>query len=158
MTREQFISYVEASQEAFRRFLLALCCGNHALADDIAQESYIKAYLASDRLTEPEKFNSWLRQIGYNTFINQARALKASTDLDAAADIPASEITDGAFQYEALYAALRRMPDKERTAVILFYIDDYPIKKIADIVGASQSAVKQHLSRGRAHLRGLLTK
>lgn len=158
MTREQFISYVEASQEAFRRFLLALCCGDRAMADDIAQESYIKAYLACDRLAEPEKFNAWLRHIGFNTFVNEARARKISDSLDAAAEIPSHECADGAFQYEALYSALRRMPDKERTAVILFYIDDYPVKKIAEIVGASQSAVKQHLSRGRAHLRGLLAK
>ena len=49
MTREQFISHVESTQKAFRRFLVALCCGDTALADDIAQESYIKAYLPAIR-------------------------------------------------------------------------------------------------------------
>ena len=48
MTREQFTAHVEATQKAFRRFLVALCCGDSALADDIAQESYIKAYLSCD--------------------------------------------------------------------------------------------------------------
>lgn len=157
MTREQFISHVEASQGAFRRFLLAVCCGDAALADDIAQESYIKAYLASDTLADPEKFGSWMRRIGFTTFVNHSRASKAYADCDEAADIPAPECADGAFHYEALYAALRRMPEKERTAVILYYIDDYPVKTIAAIVGASQSAVKQQLSRGRTRLRDLLT-
>ena len=46
MTREQFISCVEATQKAFGRFLVALYCGDTALADDVAQESYIKAYLS----------------------------------------------------------------------------------------------------------------
>lgn len=157
MTREQFISNVEGSQGAFRRFLLALCCGDAALADDIAQESYIKAYLACDGLDDTEKFNSWLRRIGFTTFLNHARSKRVYADCEEAADVPAPERADGAFEYEALYAALRRMPDKERTAVLLFYMDGYPIKKIAEIVGSSQAAVKQHLSRGRIRLRGLLT-
>lgn len=157
MTREQFITYVEASQGAFRRFLLALCCGDAQLADDIAQEAYIKAYLACEKLEDINKFNAWLRHIAFNTFINHARSRKAGVDLDHASDIAAAESADGAFRYEALYAALGRMADKERTAIVLFYIEDYPVKKIAEIVGATQDAVKKHLSRGRAHLRGLLT-
>lgn len=36
MTREQFVKHIEGTQEAFRRFLVALCCGDAALADDIA--------------------------------------------------------------------------------------------------------------------------
>ena len=60
MTREQFISHVESTQKAFRRFLVALCCGDTALADDIAQESYIKAYLSCDSFSNLEKFNAWI--------------------------------------------------------------------------------------------------
>ena len=60
MTREQFIYHVEATQKAFRRFLVALCCGDTALADDVAQESYIKAYLSCDSFSNLEKLNDLL--------------------------------------------------------------------------------------------------
>lgn len=84
MTREQFISHVEATRKAFRRFLAALCCGNTALADDIAQESYIKAYLSCDSFDNPEKFRAWLFKIGYNTFINHRRSEHPTVGYDDA--------------------------------------------------------------------------
>lgn len=156
MTREQFIAHVESSQRAFRRFLVALCCGDTALADDIAQESLIKAYLSSDGFNSPDKFNAWIYRIGYNTFLNHKRAARPTTDYAEARDIASDTETDGAYRYQELYAALNSLPAKERTSILLFYIEDYSVKEIAGIVGASQDAVKQHLSRGRSHLRGLL--
>ena len=156
MTREQFISHVEGTQNAFRRFLVALCCGDSALADDVAQESYIKAYLSCDNFNNPEKFNAWIFRIGYTTFINHKRSEKVFADYEEASNIHTSDNTDSQFQYQDLYAALTQIPGKERTSVLLFYMEGYSIKEISEIVGASQDAVKQHLSRGRKHLRKIL--
>ena len=47
MNREEFIAHIRGEQEQLRRFLLALCLGNRDEADDIAQESLVKAYLSS---------------------------------------------------------------------------------------------------------------
>ena len=156
MTREQFISQVEGTQKAFRRFLVALCCGDSALADDVAQESYIKAYLSCDSIKDPDKFKAWIFRIGYTTFLNHKRSEKIFSDYDEAMNIPASETTDASFRYQGLYSALNSLPGKERTSVLLFYMEGYSIKEIAEIVETSQDAVKQHLSRGRNHLRALL--
>ncbi len=156
MTREQFISNVEGTQKAFRRFLVALCCGDHALADDIAQESYIKAYLSCDSIKSPEKFKSWIFRIGYTTFINHKRSEKLFSDYDDAGEIPADNSSDSTFRYQALYAALNKLPGKERTSVLLYYMEGYSIREIAEIEDSSQDAIKQHLSRGRHHLRTLL--
>lgn len=157
MTREQFITHVKATEKAFRRFLVALCCGDSALADDVAQEAYIKAYLSCDSFREPEKFNAWIFRIGYTTFLNHKRSEKTFADFGEAKAIISPEATDSGFRYQELYAALNRLPDKERTSVLLFYMQGYSIKEIAEIEGVSQDAVKQHLSRGRNHLRGLLS-
>lgn len=157
MTREQFISHVEATQKAFRRFLVALCCGDTALADDVAQESYIKAYLSCDSFSNLEKFNAWILKIGYHTFINHKRGERLTASIEDANDISAHEIADSSFAYQDLYMALNKIPAKERTSVLLFYMQGYSIKEIAEIQGASQDAVRQHLSRGRTHLRGLLS-
>lgn len=158
MTREQFISYVEATQNAFRRFLVALCCGDNMLADDIAQESYIKAYLSCDSFSNIKKFHSWIFKIGYNTFINHKRGIRMTVGLEVAKEVTSAGSADHAFDYQDLYSALNNINVKERTSVLLFYMEGYSIKEIAEIQETTQEAVKQHLSRGRVHLRCLLSK
>lgn len=62
MTRERFIEQVRQQQEPLRRFLLALCAGNGALADDIAQDALVRAYVASGsscRTTDSTCFPAW---------------------------------------------------------------------------------------------------
>ncbi len=156
MDRAQFISSVEAVQQPLRRFLTALCCGDRQLADDIAQESLIKAYLSSDGLNDPDRFKAWLYRIAYNTFVNSKRGSVLTVGYSAAANIVSVETSDSAFRYEALYKALGQLPDKERTSVLLFYLEGYSVKEIAAISAASEHAVKQQLSRGRQRLRELL--
>ncbi len=119
MTRGQFTAHVEAGQRAFRRFLTALCCGDSQLADDVAQEAYIKAYLAADSLSDESKFNAWLYRIGYNTFINHRRSARPFDSIDTAGNISADVAADGSFRYQELYAALDKLPPKERTSVLL---------------------------------------
>lgn len=157
MTREQFISQVEATEKAFRRFLVALCCGDAALADDIAQEAYIKAYLSCDSLSNLDKFNAWIFKIGYNTLIDHRRGERLTEGYENARQMATQDRADSSFAYQALYDALNKIPLKERTSILLFYMQDYSVKEIAEIQDTTQDAVKQHLSRGRKHLRGLLS-
>lgn len=156
MTREQFITQVEATQKAFRRFLVALCCGNTALADDVAQESYIKAYLSCDSISNPDKFNAWIFKIGYHTFINHKRGERLTVDIEDTKDLSAPDTADSSFAYQDLYQTLNKIPTKERTSILLFYMQGYSVKEIAEIQGISSDSVKQHLSRGRHHLRNML--
>ena len=60
MTREQFTEMVRREQEPLRRFLLALCCGDREEADDIAQETLVKAYLSLSDYEERGKGRAWL--------------------------------------------------------------------------------------------------
>lgn len=156
MTREEFITHVEGAQRALRRFLTALCCGDSQLADDLAQETLIKAYLSSDSFVKRDKFNSWIFTIAHNTFINSRRSLRQTEDYDEARQVASHDAADDAFRYQSLYAALTRLAAHERTAILLYYLENYSINEIADIVGVSVDAVRQQLSRGRKHLRSLL--
>lgn len=157
MTRDEFIRNTESCQKAFRRFLTALCCGDSDEADDIAQESLVKAYLSCDGLKEPAKFKAWLYRIGFNTFFSHRRAVRPTTTLDDAPETEAPERSDNAFRYQVLYAALDRIPERERTSILLYYMEGYSVREISGIVEVSEEAVRQHLSRGRSHLRGLLS-
>lgn len=157
MTREQFISYVESTQDALRRFLVALCCGDAALADDLAQETYIKAYLSADTFREESRFTTWLYRIACNTFVSDRRSRRISEPVESHENsLCADSGTDEAFRYQALYAAMAQLSEKERTAIVLYYLQGYQIKEICQITGAKDDAVKQQLSRGRLHLKKLL--
>ena len=154
MTRERFISLVRAEQEPLRRFLLALCGGDAALADDIAQDALVRAYVASGSFLGLSKFSTWLFRIAYNCYIDQCRKAKPEqAPVEDALNIPAGDASDAAFRYQQLYQALERLSDKEKAAISLFYFNDLSIKEIASILGIPQGTVKYHLSMGRTHLK-----
>ena len=157
MDRSEFIAYVESNQKALRRFLIALCCGDSALADDIAQETYMKAYMSADGFRGDARFSSWVYRIAYNTFISYRRSIRPHSDVSEAAAVASDDSADSGFRYQPLYAALDRLNERERTAVLLFYIEGHTIKEISAIVDASEDAVKQHLSRARKYLKTLLS-
>ena len=144
MTREQFIALVKSEQEALRGFLLALCCGKRDDADDIAQETLVKAYLSSAGYRDEGKFRAWLFTIARNTY------------LKALSTMPSAATADSAFRHQELYMALATLSPKERSAVVMFYMSGYSIKEIAGITSSSEDAVKKQLSRGRDNLKTIL--
>ena len=156
MDQERFISLVRAEQEPLRRFLLALCAGDAALADDIAQDALVRAYVASGSFLGLSKFSTWLFRIAYNCYIDHCRKPgkeHASVESPEVLAIPADTVSDASFRYQQLYQALERLPEKERTAIVLFYFEDKSIKEIASILNMPSGTVKYHLSIGREHLK-----
>ena len=153
MTRERFISEVWACQGRLRRFLASLC-GDAALADDLAQEALVRAYVSSDRFIG--NFKAWLFRIAYNCFIDNLRrvpAPSASMDSPEVLHVADGSASDAAFRHEELRRALTRIPEKERTAIVLHYFEDLPVREIASIMQIPAGTVKYHLSVGRDHLR-----
>lgn len=157
MDQQQFIRQVEECQGALRRFLVALCCGDAHLADDIAQDTFVRAYLACDSFREDSKFTSWIYRIAYNTFLSSRRSTRAYESLSGNEIIYTPTEADSQFEYQALYNALARLNERERSAILLHYMQGYSVKEIAELTESSTDAVKQHLSRGRQHLRTLIT-
>lgn len=156
MTREQFIENVTKEQEGLRRFLLALCGGDRARADDLAQNALVKAYIASSDYVPRVKFSAWLYKIAYNCFIDSVRKKKPQTTSDdshEASRLADDSAADSKFEHQELYAAIDKLPPNERAAILLFYMEDRPIKEISSILNIPDGTVKSHLSRGREHLR-----
>lgn len=158
MNREEFIAAVGGEQRRLRQFLLALCCGNHVEADDIAQDALVKAYLSCGTYREDGRFAAWLYRIAYRTFLDTVHARHDSQPLEACANIPAANGSepDAAFRYQALYAALASLPHKERTSILLYYMQGYSIREISEIENCSADAVKKQMQRGRDQLKKLL--
>ena len=156
MTSEQFIDLVRTEQEPLRRFLLALCSGDSALADDIAQDALVRAYVSSGSFLGRSKFKTWLFRIAYNCYIDNLRK-KAPARVDPesfeAQNLASSDSADSRFRYQQLYQALDRIPEKEKAAIVLFYFEDKSIKEIAAIMDMPIGTVKYNLSVGRNHLK-----
>ena len=154
MTQERFISEVREQQEPLRRFLLALCSGDGALADDIAQDALVRAYVASGSFLGLSKFSTWLFRIAYNCYIDHCRkARPQQAPVEEAFNLPGGDASDKSFRYQQLYQALDKLPEKEKAAIALFYFEDRSIKEISSILDMPQGTVKYQLSMGRQHLK-----
>ena len=159
MSPERFIDLVRPEQESLRRFLLALCSGDESLADDIAQDALVRAYVASGSFLGLSKFSTWLFRIAYNCYIDHHRKPRMETvslDSQQALSIPATDETDARFKYQRLYQALGFLPEKEKATIVLHYFEDRSIKEISSILQIPQGSVKYYLSTGRNHLKSIL--
>lgn len=160
MTRDEFIGLASAEQESLRRFLLSLC-NDAALADDIAQDALVNAYVASSSFRGAARFSTWLFRIAYNCFIDRMRGRRLQTaplDTPAARAVPGPEAADGRFRHEDLHRAIGMLPDKERAALLLFYMEDKPVKEVAAILEIPAGSVRAYLTRGRQHVKEYLEK
>lgn len=157
MTRERFIMLLEKEQEGLLKFLLVLCDGNYTEAEDLAQETSLKAYLSYRGYVEKFKFSTWLYRIAYNSFIDRKRKRRLPTEsLDAATDIGGTESL-GRMEFERLYAAIEELPLNEKTAILLFYMEGMKIIDIAIVMRKPIGTVKSYLNRGRNHLKERMT-
>ena len=158
MDREKFIACVEAEQKRLRLFLLGLC-GDPQVAYDLAQDTLMKAYQASSSFISRFRFSTWLLKIAYNCYLDYSKLyhVRCRDPLAPSASIPdAGASSDEAFRYQRLYQALDLLNEKERSAVMLFYIYGFSVKEIAGITDESAAAVKKQLQRAREHLKTML--
>ena len=159
MTRKEFTQLASKEQVALRRFLMAACGGNREVADDVAQEALLKAYVAKDRFQSEAGFSTWLRRIAFNCLGDYQRKerLRGSTyDLDKARGVVGEGQSDQVFEYQELYHAIEGLTLSERTAILLFYMEDRPVREVSQIMNVAEGTVKGYLSRGRDHLRAML--
>lgn len=127
------------------------------MADDIAQETLIAAWLSISSFENKSSFKSWLLRIAYFKYIDHLRGQRNQTDQDLETIQLQAQDRDITLEMD-MQTALGHLPLSERTALILFYIEDQPIDKIAAIMKIPTGTIKSHLSRGREHLSQLLQK
>lgn len=156
MTREQFIAEISILQEPLRRFLLGMCHGDAFTADDIAQETLLKAYLHYDSFQGRSTFSTWLFRIGYGCFCDYIgkRILDTESITEKENLIPSED--DYEKDSNALYAAIDGLPASEKATVLLFYMEDYSTREISEILGMPSVTVRSHLHRARRHLKKIL--
>ena len=145
-----FDQLVKKYQSPVRRFFLHQTCGDSELSDDLAQDTFIKAYTNIASFKNLSSFSTWLYRIAYNVFYDYIRSRKEMAGLDTT-EIDAINSTEqeNVGQKMDVYQSLKTLKDVERTCITLFYIEDQSIEKIAGITGCPAGTVKSHLSRAK---------
>jgi len=148
---------------------------NPSDAEDLVQETYLKAYRAFNSFQEGTNLKAWLYKILTNTFINSYRAKKRrpeESDLDDVEDLylyrrlggleaatagrsAEDEVLDH-FTDDDVKAALEALPEQFRMAVLLADVEGFSYKEIADILEIPIGTVMSRLHRGRKALQKAL--
>ncbi|MXZ29838.1 MAG: sigma-70 family RNA polymerase sigma factor [Acidimicrobiia bacterium] len=146
-----------------------------AAAEDLVQETYLRAYKGFDRFTEGTNLRAWLFRILTNLFINEYRRRKRRPDEVELGDTdslylyrgiggPAGarlsrsaedELLDGLTSAE-VRDAIESLPESYRVAVLLADVEGFPYKEIAEILDIPIGTVMSRLHRGRKRLRETL--
>lgn len=157
--RHAFSTLVRRYQSAVRGLLRRLTNGDEALADDLAQETFIKSYNSLNTYRGNAAFSTWLHRIAYNTFISHARGRKETVDYDEHTEA-AVEHPDAAqnmnLQHD-LQQAMRHLNDAERTSIRLCCQCGFSHSEAAEILQQPIGTVKTNIARGKDKLREQLT-
>ena len=140
---------VRRYQSPVRRFFLSQTLGDSQLSDDLAQDTFIKAYTNIRSFKGLASFQTWIMRIAYNVFYDYTRKSHPTEDVDV---VPQRSGSDNPSLKMDLYAALALLKPNERTCITLQLIDGYDIAGIAKITGLKDGTVKSHLSRGKEKL------
>lgn len=154
--RRAFDELVRRYQSPVRRFFLSQTMGDEQLSDDLAQDTFIKAYMSIASFRGLASFKTWLMRIAYNVFYDYTRKRQI-----AVSDWQLTESQQPTAKSQQpiamdLYAALALLKPDERTCITLQLIDGYDIAGIAKITQMKEGTVKSHLSRGKEKLANYL--
>jgi RNA polymerase sigma-70 factor (ECF subfamily) len=151
--RRAFDQLVRKYQSPVRRFFLSQTLGDSQLSDDLAQDTFIKAYTHISSFKGLASFQTWLMRIAYNVLYDYTRSKHQTEDVDAAPQRAGGE--NSSLKMD-LYAALALLKPDERTCITLQLIDGYDIAAIAKITQMKEGTVKSHLSRGKEKMANYL--
>lgn len=159
--RHAFGELVRRHQSAVRSTLRRLTGGNAALADDLAQETFLLAYRNLKSFRQEARFSTWLYRIAYNAFLADARRIK---ELPLAEDaegetlpLPEAEQAPAVSHQAALRIDLERamlgLSDPERAAIVQCYHNDLSHEQAAVVLGCPVGTVKTHILRAKQKLK-----
>jgi len=134
-------------------------------AEDIVQESFIKAFAKLHQYKAEVTFGAWLKRIVINKSIDLLKSKKQQMlELDEVhlkvidSSYEDEWLVDDAVTLKEVKSAISKLPDKYRFVVMLFLIEGYDHQEIAEILNITEVASRTQLSRGKTKLKDLLTR
>ncbi|MBN1379359.1 MAG: RNA polymerase sigma factor [Gammaproteobacteria bacterium] len=154
---QAFTTLVRRHQQALRYSLRQLTGWNEALADDLSQETFLKAYLALASFKKESAFSTWLYRIAYNVFVSYKRKLQNT--LDQYANIESAneeESAESGFNsrcetdlHRDLALAMQALTVQQRSALHLYMHRQCTQQEISEIMDVPLGTVKTLINRGR---------
>jgi RNA polymerase sigma-70 factor (ECF subfamily) len=156
-------------REHLRRIfgLIYRMVGNVADAQDLTQETFIKAFEKSEQLKDPQKAAQWLGRVATNTALDFLRRrgrvnfteLAECTEALAEAGFrrPDAQVLDGERNAQLEYC-LEALSERERTALVLRDVEDMPARDVAKVLGCSAATVRSHIANARVKFRAVYNK
>lgn len=157
--RRAFARLVDAYSPSLHSFLYHLTMGDGALTDDLAQDTFLKAYCGLRSFRATARFRTWLFRIAINEFISYRRRKSEERMVENMPDEGCAdkEMMRAEMSHD-LQVAMQALSDIERTLILLFYYQDLPLKDIVKITGLPEGTVKSYLSRAKAKMAKTLKK
>lgn len=157
-----FTYFVETYQDMAINIAYRIC-GNMLDAEDVVQESYVKAFRNLHSFRSESKFSTWLYRIVYNTAVTHTNTKIWVSDRETILE-NASHLTENEPEMrietierkEIVAEILKKMPNGDALLLTLYYLEDNPIKEIAQITGLNDSNVKVKLFRARKLFKEML--
>ncbi len=138
--------------------LAFLITSDRELAQDIAQEAFVRVAGRFHHLRMPEALDVYLRRTVVNlcnSHFRHQRVVRAAVEREASLASPVVDEPDLGLR-DQLRAALRRLPARQRTAIVLHYYEDLSEEQLADAMRRSVSAARSLVSRGMETLRNVI--
>ncbi|MEM9564217.1 MAG: sigma-70 family RNA polymerase sigma factor [Actinomycetota bacterium] len=131
--------------------LAAAVTGNDLVAEDLAQEALVRAYRRWDVVSTYDKPGAWVRRVTINLALSARK--RATAEIKARLRLGQAPVLAPAPAIHGdVWAAVRQLPGQQRAAVALHYLEDRPVREIAEILDCAESTAKVHLHRGRTAL------
>jgi RNA polymerase sigma-70 factor (ECF subfamily) len=132
--------------------------GDFEEARDVAQDAFVKAYLSLSKLRDGDAFAHWLYRIADGTAVDAMRRRRGELSLENPDSLDANRLLPSPARDDALVAgqvreALAQLPEPDRLAVVLHYVNGYSHAEVAQFLGTTPGAVKTRVSRAKAKLR-----
>jgi RNA polymerase sigma-70 factor (sigma-E family) len=154
-SEQGYVEYVTARVPALRRLAYVLSGDGHR-ADDLVQQTITTLYLKWHRARAADNLDAYVRTMLVRTFVDERRLAWSRVRLFGETPEPAPVEESGAEERQVLRAALRRVPRRQRTVLVLRFFYDLPVEEVAATMGCSAGTVKSQTSRGLTALRSLL--
>jgi len=160
-SREAAEALVETTYGLVYASLMKLCGGDAALAADLTQETYRKAWTSLHEFGRRARFSTWLYRIAYNSFLNHRRGAGRTTFLEDAPGMDPEDARPGPEQLlsdreirERLRRAVLELPEQLRFTVTARFWGELPVHEIARLESVSEVAIRKRMRKALTVVRG----
>src|SRR5689334_8090559 len=142
----EYVEYVTARLAALHRAAFLLCGGDADRADDVVQSTITRLYQRWRQASRADNLDAYVHRMLVHTFVDEKRRTWSKVRLlsftAGTADEPAVEPHAAVDERDALVAALRNLPPRQRAVLVLRFLLDRPVEEVAGILGCSEGTVK----------------